>query len=145
MCFHKTVSQVKGLTSQWHDANLNLWLWRRRGAVIVIILLYKALIKLPLILSPAARQRILLATLGISFTKKFSGLNWIWPSFSCQKFMGGGGVISLKVRRKVNIIDFDKKNEMVLSFHYIHHCLTNNCPRALSFRENTPELGKKMS
>lgn len=117
----------------WHDANLNLqhceWLWRWRGAVIVIILLYKALIKLPHVLSPVARQRIPLATSGISFTKKFSGLNWIWPSFSCQKFMGG--LITLKVRMKVDVIDFDmnifKKNEMALSatFIWLHLSLSH--------------------
>lgn len=108
-------------------------LWRWRGAVIVIILLYKALIKLPPVLSPAARSRIPLATSGISFTKKFSGLNRIWPSFSCQKFTGGkgGGVITLKVRMKVDVIDFDvnmfMKNEMRVraSFVWLHPSLSH--------------------
>lgn len=68
------------------------------GAVNMIIsLLYETLIKLPLILFPAACRRILLATLGMNYTEEFSGLNKYILTFICLVEIHGV-MFSFKVR-----------------------------------------------
>lgn len=54
---------------------------RQEAVNVVIILWYETLIKSPLLISPTACRRILLATSGQRYTNTF------WPFLLCQRFM----------------------------------------------------------